>query len=121
MFLISKLLVERKKRNGSRRDSKWPKVRAEHLKNNPNCLACGGDKQLEVHHVVPFHLDKSLELDPNNLVTLCESKSNGVHCHLAFGHIGSFRSFNADVRQDASAWRNKIESRPMPSLPKKLP
>jgi 5-methylcytosine-specific restriction enzyme A len=73
---------------GEKRSPQWPKVRAEHLKKNPTCAVCDGTAKLEVHHIVPFHIDSTKELEPTNLLTLCESKENGINCHLAFGHVG---------------------------------
>ncbi len=97
---------------GSRRSSSWPKARKQHLSINPSCVVCGGDKRLEVHHVKPFHLHPELELDATNLITLCENEHNGINCHLAFGHLGSFKSVNDQVRTDAMVWALKIKDRP---------
>lgn len=100
--------IQGKAKLGQRRSPQWPKVRAEHLKRSPTCIVCGGKKKLEVHHIVPFHLDTAKELDVNNLITLCESKKNGVNCHLFVGHLGNFQSLNTDVTKDATEWRKKI-------------
>lgn len=97
---------------GSKRSDKWPAVRAAHLKQFPRCAVCQGTKKLEVHHMKPFHLHPELELDPKNLITLCENKADGVNCHLLFGHLGNFKSFNANVIPDSSSWRSKIATRP---------
>lgn len=97
---------------GSKRSGHWHKVREEHLEKNPKCAVCGGTKYLEVHHKLPFHLDPNLELDPANLITLCESKNNGINCHLGVGHLGSFKSFNKSVDEDAKTWNDKIVNRP---------
>lgn len=97
---------------GSKRSGKWPAVRRAHLLSNPVCVMCGGKKKLEAHHIRPFHLHPELELDPSNLITLCENKADGVNCHLLFGHLGNFKSFNANVEADAKAWNKKIKTRP---------
>jgi 5-methylcytosine-specific restriction enzyme A len=97
---------------GELRSSKWPTVRKKHLLKNPACSVCGGQKSLEVHHIVPFNIDPSRELDPKNLITLCESKTNGVSCHLFFGHLGNYKSYNARVESDAKAWSGKLRKRP---------
>lgn len=97
----------------AKRSAHWPTVRRQHLQLHPVCELCGGSDKLEVHHVRPFHLHPDLELDPANLITLCEAKKDGVNCHLLFGHLGNFKSFNVDVRTDAPAWRLKITNRPM--------
>lgn len=98
--------------SAAERSSKWPAVRAEHLRAHPACEACGErrTKVLAVHHIVPFHVDPMKELDPENLITLCEGES--VNCHLLFGHLRNWRSWNVDVRKDAAEWRAKIKSRP---------
>jgi len=95
------------------RSSKWPTVRKHHLIANPTCAVCGGTEVLEVHHIEPFHLNPELELDPTNLITLCESKKNGVTCHLFFGHCGNYKSFNKNVEEDAKAWKEKLDNRPV--------
>lgn len=98
--------------NGAKRSNKWPTVRKAFLRTSPTCSLCGGKKKLEVHHVKPFHLHPELELDPNNFITLCENKGDGLNCHLLFGHLGNFKSVNDSVRTDASAWNKKIIGRP---------
>jgi 5-methylcytosine-specific restriction endonuclease McrA len=97
---------------GARRSGKWPKVRADHLAKHPTCALCGGNRKIEVHHIKPFHLHPALELEPTNLITLCESGANGINCHLAFGHLGSFKSVNSEVVADSSHMGNKIKNRP---------
>lgn len=99
------------------RSDKWPKVRAEHLKQFPVCAVCGGRHKIEVHHIRPFHIHPELELDPANFITLCEDDGDGVNCHLFFGHLGNFKSFNADVISNAAEWRKKIAERPQGELP----
>jgi 5-methylcytosine-specific restriction protein A len=95
------------------RSGHWSTVRKNHLALHPTCAVCGGTEKLEVHHRRPFHLHPELELEPTNLVTLCESGKGGVNCHLHFGHLGSFRSFNVDVLIDAATWLGKIKNRPL--------
>ena len=62
------------------RSSRWPKVRSEFVRLHPVCAACGGRKELNVHHIEPFHRNPELELDPNNLITLCREH------HFFVGH-----------------------------------
>ena len=97
---------------GNMRSGKWPAVRKRHLVEHPRCAVCGGESGLEVHHIHPFHLHPNMELDPTNLITLCESKHNGVNCHLLFGHLGNFKSVNIGVEVDATIWSHKIGGRP---------
>ena len=42
------------------RSSQWGSVRKAFLVNNPTCAVYEHDK-VSVHHIVPFHKDKSLE------------------------------------------------------------
>lgn len=93
---------------GAKRSSKWREVRREHLKANPACEICGLKIKIEVHHVIPFHLAPDLELDPGNLMTLCENKKYGINCHLLIGHVGNYRNINASVRVDAATWKFKL-------------
>ena len=106
------LTAKRQKEQGNPRSGKWPTLRKKILVRNPVCAVCGGNKKLEVHHIKPFHLHRSLELDPTNLIVLCENGNDGINCHLAFGHLGSFKSFNSNVIKDAKMWAKKIKERP---------
>lgn len=91
---------------GQKRSSKWRKARKEYLKEHPTCECCGSKKRLEVHHIVPFSLDSSLELIESNLITLCRKH----HCFV--GHLMSWLSFNKDVKTDSKVWLQKIGNRP---------
>lgn len=102
-------IVQGKATIGSKRSSRWPAVRREHLKKFPTCAVCGGSKKLEVHHIKPFYMDSSLELEPTNLITLCESKSFGVVCHLFFGHLGNYKNVNNNIAEDAKFWSEKLK------------
>lgn len=98
----------------SARSGHWPTTRKKFLARNPQCVVCGGTKKLEVHHIKPFHLHPGLELNESNLITLCESGANGANCHLLWGHLGNFKSFNINVREDCIAWVQKLKARPLP-------
>lgn len=91
------------------RSSKWPKVRAEWLKENPVCAACGGSEKLEVHHIKPFHQNPELELDPTNLITLCEAKKYGIVCHRLVAHFGNYKHINPNVREDVLWFQSYFE------------
>lgn len=81
------------------RSSKWPAVRAEHLKKHSVCMACGSTTDLAVHHKIPVHLDPSKELDPNNLITLCQK--SGRNCHFIVGHACDWTGYSPDVERFA--------------------
>lgn len=106
------MLINDEKLLGGVRSNEWPKVRAEHLKLHPVCECCGGNKKIEVHHVKPYHLNPELELEPTNLLTLCENKKQGLNCHLCLGHSGSYKSYNVDVVKDVEYFNNKFKNRP---------
>lgn len=89
------------------RSSRWAKVRAEFLKENGRCAACGTDKDLEVHHIIPYHLDPTTELEYTNLITLC-----GKRCHFIFGHLCDWKSWNTDVIEDCKKYNDKLIHRP---------
>lgn len=81
------------------RSTQWPTVRNHFLEQHNVCAACGRKDKLEVHHIKPFHLDKNLELDPNNLITLCEQED--TRCHLVIGHLNNWKRENVNVIRDA--------------------
>lgn len=88
------------------RSSQWRKVRAEHLKKEPFCQACGRRANLEVHHIIPVSFCPHKELDPENLMTLC-----GNPCHFVFGHLMSYNCYNKDVRRMVAAYRAAKDKR----------
>jgi hypothetical protein len=88
------------------RSPKWYVVRYQHLIKQNFCQACGSKKSLQVHHIVPFSVDPSKELDKDNLITLCKS------CHLVFGHLMDWRSWNTEVINDSMVYYNKIINKP---------
>ncbi len=113
------------RRHGRERSPEWPRVEKEHLLREPACVACGHKGHgLQVHHIRPFHLHPQLELDPNNLITLCEIE--GREHHLLLGHLDEWESFNEHVRHDVKhffrksaahiradlTWQKKVMQRP---------
>jgi len=91
----------------ARRSSGWSKTRKQHLEKQPRCAACGKDTKLEVHHIKPVHKYPELELDPENLVTLCADP-----CHLIFGHLKYWKSWNKEVLTDCHRYFTKLSNRP---------
>lgn len=105
--------IERHKTRGQKRSSLWPTVRKEHLRSNGVCAVCGGRRQLNVHHIIPFHLEPLKELDATNLITLCEGNST-INCHLRFGHWGNYaRKHNPCIREDAAKWSKRFTAKNM--------
>ena len=94
---------------GVARSSEWWKTKLKFEKLHPKvCAVCNGTKSVQLHHKLPFHNHPELENDLNNLIWLCEEKN----CHLRFGHLYSFRSWNETIEDDAKYWRQKISTRP---------
>lgn len=90
------------------RSGRWKTIRDNFIEKNPQCAACGSkNKKLEVHHIQPYHLNPDLELDENNLIVLCDDP-----CHLVFGHLMNYKSWNIDVIDDCKAYLKKIKNRP---------
>lgn len=63
-------------------------------------------KDLDVHHILPFHERPELELAEDNLATLCRG------CHYLFGHFKDWKSWNVTVIADTEEYRRKRGSRP---------
>lgn len=97
------------------RSPEWPRVRAEHLKQHPECAACGWKgigkehRGLVVHHLRPFHIAPELELSPDNLVTACGS--DHWNCHFRIFHLGRWDCWNEHAIEDAAYFRKRLESR----------
>lgn len=85
-----------KPRSNRLRSRYWDELRAAHLINNPRCTHCGSIDYLQVHHRTPIDIDPGRELDPTNLITLCEPPGPSG-CHLSFGHLGNWHTFNPSL------------------------
>lgn len=102
--------VPRKPSLGFKRDPAWKKLRQEFIDENGGaCAVCGLTTNLEVHHIVPLHKDRSRELDKTNLIVLCENKS--IFCHFVFGHLMHWWTANPTVIKDAKDFNEKIKTR----------
>jgi hypothetical protein len=88
------------------RASAWRALRAEHLKKEPECQACGRRTNLDVHHVIPVSFNPGRECDPENLITLCSSP-----CHIVFGHFMCYHCYNKDVRRMVADYRRAMKHR----------
>lgn len=84
----------------------WPKVKRVYLRNHRECAACPRRTNLDVHHKVPIWVNKNLELDESNLMTLCKEH------HLFVGHLMSWKSWNPGADVHAALWKKRIEQRP---------
>jgi hypothetical protein len=75
-----------------RNEYKWQKVRNKFIKDEPCCQICAITKDLQVHHIKPWHLAKELRYDKDNLITLCQS------CHFRLGHWCNWKGYNIMIR-----------------------
>lgn len=101
-----KEVAQGKARLLQKRSSQWSSFRKEWLRGK-HCAACGGVEYLEAHHVVPFHIDPTRELDPANLIALCD-RPGRHNCHLDVGHLGNWRRENPNVVADAQRELKKV-------------
>lgn len=107
------------------RSGEWGRIQDEHLLREPACRACGyKGKKVQVHHIKPFHLHPDLELEPDNLITLCQAR--GKYHHMLLGHLNYWSSYNADIEEDIKLfygmsskqikanieWKKKVALRP---------
>lgn len=84
------------------RSGKWTAMREYWLISNPRCAICNGTESLQVHHKMPYHIKPELELDPNNLLTLCEKPSR--NCHFTWGHLYNWSNYNARIDECVAFW-----------------
>ena len=74
-------------------DYQWRKTRNLYFEDHPVCEMCGIDKDVQVHHVKPWHLNPDLRYDLDNLISLCQP------CHFRFGHGRNWKAYNANVKE----------------------
>ena len=112
-YLMERLraLLRQDRTFGAKRSPKWNYKKKEFEQSNPKqCAVCGHTK-VALHHILPFHIDSSVELEDNNLIWLCEGFMTRNH-HFEFGHLQNWKSWNEEVKLDAEIWRLKIQHRP---------
>jgi hypothetical protein len=90
---------------GTPRSPKWQSVRNEFIKTHDECVCCGSKNKLQVHHILPFCVDPSKELDPDNLATMCS------RCHLLIGHCGWFQRYNPDLHNSVQFIKTMLKAR----------
>ena len=90
--------------HGVARSGMWPCVEKHARERDGKCMYCGATEHLQVHHLLPFHIHPELELNPDNLITLCMVP--GVECHYHHGHLDPIRhvanwhSFNPTIQAE---------------------
>ncbi len=108
LFKSLKDRLQGKAKPGEKRSSAWRKVRKKHLEKYPKCRVCGLTTKVEVHHILPFNIAPDLELNSDNLTTLCDNKKYGINCHLLIGHHGNYTNVNLTYWEDAISWSIKL-------------
>lgn len=88
---------------GRRRSPFWRSFRRQWIIQHPSCAACGRTWFLEAHHIVPINIDPDRELDPTNIITLCDDEDSLIRCHLKFGHLNDFWKQNPNVILDSAS------------------
>lgn len=104
-WVFNSIFAKKKVYGKATRSSKWPAFRQQILDTFKKCAVCGRNKELEVHHIIPFHQRPDLELDSNNCIVLCADP-----CHFVFGHLYNWTRCNKDVVKDSIEWKKKIEN-----------
>ena len=89
------------------RSKGWKVLKDDFIASNDKCYICGSRSNLEVHHIKDVSNFPDLELDENNLMTLCDGSDRfeGLSCHRIFGHFGCWRRTNYQLREVAELMR----------------
>jgi 5-methylcytosine-specific restriction endonuclease McrA len=87
--------------NKHNRSDQWPRLRKSFLIANDKCVFCGlkDINIIQAHHIMPFCLYPTLELNKDNLITICGTESDA--CHRDFGHPLGTQSYNPDIKKHA--------------------
>jgi len=86
----------------------WREFEEKYWKKYPErkyCHACGEKKRVELHHIIPRHVDPSKIFDEDNLIPLCRC------CHFRIGHLCNWEDYNPNVKEDAEWLYRKIKHR----------
>ena len=87
---------------------KWHEFEQRYWRKHPSekyCHACGSKRHVELHHIVPRHIDSSKIFDESNLIPLCRC------CHFRIGHLLDWDNYNPNVRKDAANFLALIKAR----------
>jgi hypothetical protein len=72
------------------------KAKNTYRKANPCCAVCGRSKPffgraVDVHHMVPVHVDPSRACDQNNFISMCR-----IH-HYLIGHLQDWKNYCLNI------------------------
>jgi len=81
---------------------KWRKTRNAFYKLNKTCAMCNATKDIQVHHIKPWHLYPEERYSYENLVSLC------LPCHFRFGHGRNWKAHNPIVVDMAEIVNNML-------------
>lgn len=85
-----------------KRSPKWDEKQKETVKNHPYCCVCGTKENLEVHHLIPYDWDASLELVDENLRVVCRLD------HFNIGHDRNWKNANPNFDIDAAREKKRL-------------
>lgn len=85
---------------------KWEEFRHKYYKSYPEiCKACGEKIHIDLHHIIPRHINPSLIFTTSNLIPLCRS------CHFHIGHLLHWDYYNPSVVSDSKLLRHHLTVR----------
>ena len=81
----------------------WNKLKQKYLQENPKCEWCGQDADT-VHHIIPVHVNRDLEMEESNLMSLCDNRTR--KCHFIVAHYCHWVKYNDKIKEiTESSWR----------------
>ena len=89
---------------GAARDPGWEKLEKQLRVEWPTCECCGQPTE-QIHHILPFHKARRLELCRDNLAAVCQP------CHFRIAHGGNWRCWVPDFRRLAHTVLSAIKAR----------
>ena len=85
---------------------KWEEFERKYYESYPKiCKACGEKIHIDLHHIIPRHINPKLIFTTSNLIPLDRA------CHFHIGHLLNWSYYNPSVVSDSKLLRHHLTTR----------
>ena len=83
---------------------KWESFEHTYYKTHPKkCAACNERLHIDLHHIIPRHINPSLIFTESNLTPLCRCD------HFRIGHHKNWDTYNPNVTTDSKTFNKLLQ------------